>query len=104
MYKSGTGAVEQNAHVTSLTSTNASMAKELAGRGGGTLKEEVRRVIVSSYWVGNNETAAKFDRAGRHRGVRFILFIYLFILSFCLFKGHFPRHMEVPRLGVESEL
>ena len=25
-------------------------------------------------------------------------------LSFCLFQGRFPRHLEVPRLGVESEL
>ena len=33
-----------------------------------------------------------------------LLFIYLFILSFCYFFGPLPRHMEVPRLGVESEL
>ena len=33
------------------------------------------------------------------------LFIYLFIyFVFLLFLGLLPRHMEVPRLGVESEL
>ena len=32
------------------------------------------------------------------------LFIYLFILLFFFFKGPHVRHMEVPRLGVESEL
>ena len=30
-------------------------------------------------------------------------FIYLFFLSFCLFYGH-TCGMEVPRLGVESEV
>ena len=29
-------------------------------------------------------------------------FTYLFI--YCFFKGPHPRHMEVPSLGVESEL
>ena len=29
---------------------------------------------------------------------------FFFFLSFCHFFGPFPRHMEVPRLGVESEL
>ena len=34
-----------------------------------------------------------------------LFFIYLFIiLSFCLFLELLLRHMEVPRLGVESEL
>ena len=33
----------------------------------------------------------------------FILFIYLFIYLFC-FLGLHLQHMEVPRLGVESEL
>ena len=34
-----------------------------------------------------------------------IIFIYLFIyLPFGLFLGLLPRHMEVPRLAVESEL
>ena len=35
------------------------------------------------------------------------LFIYFCLLSFLLlllFLGPLPRHMEVPRLGVESEL
>ena len=35
------------------------------------------------------------------------LFIYLFIYlfwSFCCFFGPLPWHMEIPRLGVESEL
>ena len=31
----------------------------------------------------------------------FLLFFYF--LSFCYFFGPLPRHMEVPRLGVESE-
>ena len=34
----------------------------------------------------------------------FFIFIYLFFLSFCYFFGPFPRHMEVPRLWVKSEL
>ena len=34
----------------------------------------------------------------------FFIFIYLFILSFCYFFGLLPQHMEVPRLGAESEL
>ena len=29
---------------------------------------------------------------------------FLFFLVFLLFLGPLPRHMEVPRLGVESEL
>ena len=29
---------------------------------------------------------------------------FFFFLSFCYFFGPLPRHMEVPRLGVESEL
>ena len=41
----------------------------------------------------------------RSLSLLFILFIYLFIyfLSFLLFLGLPLRHMEVPRLGVESE-
>ena len=27
--------------------------------------------------------------------------LYIYILSFCLFLEPLPRHMEVPRLGVE---
>ena len=34
----------------------------------------------------------------------FLLFIYLFIFVFLPFLGPLLRHMEVPRLGVESEL
>ena len=30
--------------------------------------------------------------------------IFFFFWSFCYFFGPLPRHMEVPRLGVESEL
>ena len=33
-----------------------------------------------------------------------LAFIYLFIFIFLLFLGLLPRHMEVLRLGVESEL
>ena len=38
--------------------------------------------------------------------VYFILFIYLFIYLFLSlpFLGPLPRHVEIPRLGVESEL
>jgi len=32
------------------------------------------------------------------------LFIYLFMFVFLAFLGPLLRHMEVPRLGVESEL
>ena len=32
-----------------------------------------------------------------------LFFIYLFILSF-VFLGSHPQHMEIPRLGVQSEL
>ena len=32
------------------------------------------------------------------------LFTYLFIFVFLPFLGPLPRYMEVPRLGVESEL
>ena len=34
----------------------------------------------------------------------FLFFIFLFFLSFRYFFGPLPRHMEVPRLGVELEL
>ena len=30
--------------------------------------------------------------------------VFFFFLSFCYFFGPLPWHMEVPRLGVESEL
>jgi len=32
------------------------------------------------------------------------IYIYIFFLVFLLFLGLLPWHMEVPRLGVESEL
>ena len=31
-------------------------------------------------------------------------FFFFFFLSFCYFFGPLPRHMKVPRLGVELEL
>ena len=34
----------------------------------------------------------------------FCLFVLFCFLSFCHFLGLLPWHMEVPRLGVESEL
>ena len=34
----------------------------------------------------------------------FFDFIYFFYFSFCYFFGPLPRHMEIPRLGVELEL
>ena len=33
-----------------------------------------------------------------------ILIVFCFVLSFLFFLGLHPQHMEVPRLGVESEL
>ena len=39
------------------------------------------------------------------RALRFDLFLFsYFILFYFCFLGPHPRHMEVPRLGVESEL
>ena len=34
----------------------------------------------------------------------FVFFLLLLLLLLLLFLGPLPRHMEVPRLGVESEL
>ena len=34
----------------------------------------------------------------------FLIFIFVFLFLFCFFLGQHPWHMEVPRLGVESEL
>ena len=34
----------------------------------------------------------------------YCLVCFFFFLSFCYFFGPLPRHMEVPRLGVQSEL
>ena len=34
----------------------------------------------------------------------FFFFFCLFLLLLLLFLGPIPRHMEVPRLGVQSEL
>ena len=34
----------------------------------------------------------------------FFSFVFLFVFFFLVFLGPHPRHMEVPRLGVESEL
>ena len=36
-------------------------------------------------------------------GLFFVVFVFLFFVFFC-FLGPHPQHMEVPRLGVESEL
>ena len=32
------------------------------------------------------------------------IFLFLFFFGFLLFLGPLPRHVEVPRLGVKSEL
>ena len=37
-------------------------------------------------------------------GIFLFYFIFYFLVFFLLFLGPLPRHMEVPRLGVESEL
>ena len=34
----------------------------------------------------------------------FLFFFFFFLSFFSIFLGLLPRHMEVPRLGVESEL
>ena len=34
----------------------------------------------------------------------FLSFVFLLLLLLLLFLGPLPRHMEVPKLGVESEL
>ena len=34
----------------------------------------------------------------------FYLLIFLFIIFIFVFSGPYSRHMEVPRLGIESEL
>ena len=50
---------------------------------------------------------SKLRRNGVSKGEAsfiFISFFFFFFLSFLLFLGLLPRHMEVPRLGVESEL
>ena len=36
--------------------------------------------------------------------ILFAIVFFFFFLSFCYFFGPLPRHMEAPRLGVESEL
>ena len=58
------------------------------------------------FWQGD-----KSETEGRHvDGIerflieRFLSFIYLFIILSFVFSGPPPRHMEVPRLGVKSEL
>jgi len=56
------------------------------------------------------ERQEKLDYAGpsthsKASGFYFILFIYyFFFFVFLPFLGPLPRHMEIPRLGVESEL
>ena len=47
-----------------------------------------------------------FTFLGRFIPKYFILFYFIlfFLLLLLLFLGPLPRHMEVPRLGVESEL
>ena len=55
------------------------------------------------------ENTLLFKEAGGLPGGGDFLFLFLFLfLSFFLFfflgGGSYPQHMEVPRLGVESEL
>ena len=42
----------------------------------------------------------------KHQHSRIVhnLFYFILFLVFLLFLGPLPRHMEVPRLGIESEL
>ena len=56
-------------------------------------------------WAGNLVQLWEWLQLISEAEALFYLFIYLFIY-FCLlhFLGPLPRHMEVSRLGVESEL
>ena len=38
-----------------------------------------------------------------HRRVQGFSMVFIYLFNFC-FLGLYPQHMEVPRLGVESEL
>ena len=46
--------------------------------------------------VARNRIAGSYSNSGFNS--------FFFFLSFCYFFGPLPRHMEVPRLGVQSEL
>ena len=52
-------------------------------------------VLVVAQWVKNLTSI--------HEDMGFFCFV-LFCFVFLLFLGPLPRHMEIPRLGVESEL
>ena len=64
--------------------------------------------ILSSGFLCDRENGKK--RTGSESGKTFadgysnIIIIIIIILSLCYFFGLLPWHMEVPRLGVESEL
>jgi len=45
----------------------------------------------------------KLEESAAHQDKQTFFFFFFFFV-FCLFLGLHPRHMEVPRLGVESEL
>ena len=65
---------------------------------------------VSSWWAEPEapmlptEEARKVPSRANLRDLLFLFFFFYFFFVFLLFLGPLPRHMEVPRLGVESEL
>ena len=67
--------------------------------------EKVRMRLLSRPHSRPTESGISRDKA-KIPGIFFIfhLFIYLFIYLVFLSLGLHPRHMEVPRLGVELEL
>ena len=47
----------------------------------------------------------RFAASSGWRGTVYVcLFLFVFVLFFAFSLGPHPRHMAVPRLGVESEL
>ena len=66
-------------------------------------------------WEAPNATGAALEKAKRRKKkkrmclkfnmiIDIVEFCFVFFCLFLLFLGPLPRHMEVPRLGVESEL
>ena len=66
----------------------------------------VRRLTCSAGWAGvGRKGYPGAPRSFLVLDVGFVLFYYkFFFFVFLLFLGLLPQHMEIPRLGVESEL
>ena len=52
----------------------------------------------------NSDNAESLTHWTIRERLQLVFNFFFFFLSFCHFLGPLPRHMEVPRLGVESEL